>query len=163
MANNCSYRMKIVGEKENVRELFNALNFKSEKFPYGVGRVFSACITEEAESYIIVEGDCAWSVESAMKDLEEITGKLNLLVEVFSEEVGFAFEEHYIYANGVRIVDECVDLYEFPEEEFENECSYVWDEEIVREKGITPDNYKDYTNGNDYIRLGGFDSWEFTI
>ena len=86
-------------------------------------RVFECDKFEEdddgQEYYVMVEGDCAWSVHSCMfegpltysdisKDdgfyrlkkehsttMEEATKKLNLTVEIFSSEPGVGFAEHY--------------------------------------------------------------------
>lgn len=83
---------------------------------------------------ITMGGYCAWSVASCMTDyptsyygdskkkqeladtggscLEEITSKLDIAVEIYSEETGMCFQEHFIYHKGKRIIDECVEYHE---------------------------------------------------
>lgn len=163
MANNCFYRMKIVGEKGKVDELIKALDDKSERFPDGVGRVFAVCIAEQDEKSATVEGDCAWSVNSAMYNLPKIIEELGLSVEVYSEELGMAFEEHYLYTDGVLDLEEVEDIYEFSIEDIESDESDFWENEIVKQEGITHDNYNEYFDDSDYIKVGGFGNWDFEI
>ena len=79
---------------------------------------------------IYVSGDCAWSIYSSMTEggyysrrykkdygdrshattLKLESRKLQLKIEVFSEEEGFGFREHYRYDNGDVIVEEVSDF-----------------------------------------------------
>lgn len=77
-------------------------------------------------------GYCAWSVRSCMLEgvstyyndcknsyPDDIFMGTNLVeqskdceIEVFSEEEGMGFSEHYYCKNGIRMVDECIDIQE---------------------------------------------------
>lgn len=91
-------------------------------------RIFNAYIDEEEEDYMEISGDCAWSIESCCRaygysngiDLLSVNSKeLELNVEIYSQESGMAFEEHYLYKKGECLVNECVPWCEYyvdPEE-----------------------------------------------
>lgn len=99
----------------------------------------------------MVYGYCAWSVYSCMmqgehtyynrfkeKDKKEFygthmveaTNELDLEVEIFSEESGMGFMEHYIIDKGKVLVDDCVDWRELYDEEGEP----IYDEETGEQK-----------------------------
>ena len=102
-------------------------------------RHLSRIFNREVTSYIAeasgqcaaeISGDCAWSVYSCMTEggyfsrrffedysdrshattLKLESGKLGLEIEVFSEESGLGFREHFLYDNGETIIDECFDI-----------------------------------------------------
>lgn len=98
----------------------------------------------------MVDGYCAWSVSSCMlpgpvsyyvqykqgkyinfcgTNLLECSKQFNLDIEVFSEEPGCGFMEHYIISKGNIIIDECVDYYENYNEEtdqYDSEGGLEW-------------------------------------
>lgn len=78
---------------------------------------------------------------------------LNLTIEVFSEEYGVGFQEHYVIQNGNVIIDECVDAQEYVA------CEFDTVEEFNEEYGlnITKEQFEE----DDYIVIGGFGDWEF--
>lgn len=76
-----------------------------------------------------VYGECAWSVRSCMlsgsctyyEDIKKGYPKIfmgtDLLeqskdceIEVFSEELGMEFSEHYLFKNGEMLLDNCIDI-----------------------------------------------------
>lgn len=92
---------------------------------------------------IMIDGTCAWSVEVCMNDggyykdirtrykekakgttLQDESKTLDLIIEVYSEEIGVGFQEHYLYDRGVKIYDECVDYEELYDEETEEIIGY---------------------------------------
>lgn len=112
-----------------------------------------------------VSGDCAWSVISCMfanklgtyydswkKDgttenpdfrgthMAEATEELDLVVEIFSEESGCGFMEHFLVDKGKILIEECVDWCQLYDEDGEP----IYDE-----------------NG-DQVTEGGLD-WNYTI
>ena len=119
MANNCNYTMAVWGQKKNIEEFVRMLKWKDEFAKCGLGRVFSAIVFDEQEIgndlfCYQIEGDCAWSVECALTAyggrkicLESETKRLDLLLEVFSEEVGECFQEHYRIRRGEILLNEC--------------------------------------------------------
>lgn len=97
--------------------------------------------------YIDYGGTCAWNisnslacnlvednVEPLVTNLLRESELLTLDIEVFSEEPCWGIQEHYLYKQG-------------------------W--EIENERMSYEDRYNEETN--EYERIGGFESWEFTI
>lgn len=179
MANNCAYNMKVVGNrKEDVDEFLSMMDYSHPEGKF-FARIFEAYpynFKEENGKYaMFIAGDCAWSVYSCMcggiftyytdnqKNDNQITNlaietkRLNLKVEIYSQEPGVGFAEHIIYDNG-----ECVEMEETDFEEY-------WDldnmtiEEFEQEHGITLSMEQIYTLETDgYIAIGGYDE-VFTI
>ena len=125
MANNAFYLMKVVGNRDNVEAFIRAMKWQGEYTEQGIGRVFNADVYEQEDNYAMIEGDCAWSVVSAMRNegnpnnIEKLSTRLNLAIEVYCEECGFEFQEHFLVMNGDVIIDECVDWEEYAVEDFE--------------------------------------------
>lgn len=102
MANYCEFDMIVIGDRADVYEL--AYMIKNHK----IGRVYDSCVYTECDVdnsgyfYACISGDCAWSVNSAMRkrytfpSLESESERLNLLIEVWSKEPGMEFQEHTI-------------------------------------------------------------------
>lgn len=123
MANDCWYDMKIKGKKENCQKWIKKMEDYNE--PNHFWRFFNVNIYtewEEDDQYCYrITGDCAWSIESCCRsgytdgvDLLEINSReLDLEVEIYSEEPGFDFAEHYIYDKGDCLEAECVNLLHF--------------------------------------------------
>lgn len=81
--------------------------------------------------------------------------RLNLDIEVYSEECGCCFQEHYIIVNGNIVADECVDWYEY----YIGDYNTKEEAEEELEIEITDQEWKhDY-----YISRGGFENWDFEI
>lgn len=138
MPNYCNYEMKIKGSKDAIKRVLECLkadyNYTIGKPEHKhFFRVFDVYDDEEMEDNgdgtftQFVFGDCAWSVYSCMcsgdhtyfNDCKESFGEnfmgTTLLeqskdceIEVFSEEEGMEFSEHYIFKNGKCLVDDCV-------------------------------------------------------
>lgn len=177
MANDCYYRMRIAGKKENVKEFTRAMKGVDEYESCGVGRVFDCTIVDEFmldESFVeYLEGDCAWSILTAMRDpsrennVESLSKRLSLSVEAYSEEPGVGFAEHFGIINGEIIIDECVDYFECYLPDFEENISYYddefWNSELVKASGMSRENYESFVNTGGYITLGGYHNMEFSI
>lgn len=152
MANECYYCMKITGKLENVREFVDFIGWEGKYKNNGVGRVFGACVINY-DKYnndvcsCTIDGDCAWSVYTSMIDNERrdnlctMSNKLNVIVEVFSQEPGCAFQEHYVIIKGDLDVDECVD-WQYHDvstydslENYNNECGTSFTEDMIGENG----------------------------
>ena len=185
MANNCFYSMYVKGSKENVEDFIKMIksnyDYGTMEFEHNrhMFRVFSA---DEGElealgdnTYgVAIDGDCAWSVATCMLEdgyyarcknkygdkfrgttLVQESKNLNLEIEVFSEESGCCFQEHYVVRYGVLEVDECVDWYEYFIDEYDTKKEAEADLGIK----ITAQEWK----AKEIITRGGFDSWAFTI
>ena len=131
MANLCEFDMRIVGTRENVGELISLLKYEGKGKVKGFGRTYEVYVVNEWEenglSYADIAGDCAWSVLTSLietasdENLITETKRLNLALEVYSNEPGFAFSEHFIIARGRKICDECADYTEIKVSELSEE------------------------------------------
>ena len=138
MPNICLYEMKAVGKKENVDKLVEIMN--NDYNATHMWRIFSAdtnIISEPTDNpySIIIYGDCAWSVYSCMfdgphtyqnanknhdkngTDIITLSKELQLDIEIFSEESGMCFAEHYMIIKGNLEIDESTDFIEYYDEE----------------------------------------------
>ena len=181
MANNCMYSMLIVGEKENVNEFEQMMQYSH---PQNIcfARIFEAYesrrfLLKDGRTAVQLDGDCAWSVFSCMMEgygtyysdhkdnsdtkLTTLTHegeRLRLDIEIFSEEPGIGFTEHYRIINGQIIVYDCLDYEEcwYDEDEFDSF------EDFKKEYNI-PDNITedDLDEGGFYAK-GQLD-WTFAL
>ena len=146
MANNCCYTVRISGpNKDEATELFKSLH-----------RVFDVCIEKE-ETYNQIYGDLAWSfsyVKSRNSEEFDLIFKDNLF-EVYTEEPGCGFAEHYIFFNGECIEEECVDYYEFS-----YECDYEDFIEFSPVK-LTEEEYNKHFETEDVLIIGGYNEYEW--
>lgn len=164
MANNCFYDMRITGRKKNIEELIRMMQWEGEYINDGLGRIFSCEITDEvplelAEANDVISidvcGDCAWSVNSAMRvsnrrpySLESEAKRLNLVVEVYSSEPGIGFQEHVLIDRGDVLIEDCVDY----EEHWVQEYDTIEDYNAEYDTNFT----EDMVNDNGDICIGGF-------
>ena len=179
MANICGFSMLVRGNIDDIKRFCDAMSQNGNIY---MGRGADVEINLDGyDNCAYIDGWCKWSVQSAMVSnaidmrnnptrwawsdgtdptkLEFITlfeacQKWNLDMEVYSEEAGCCFQEHYIVVNGDLICDECVDYYEY------NLDDYDTKEEAERELKIeiTDDEWR--VGG--YISRGGFE-WNFEI
>lgn len=186
MPNYCYYEMCVRGQKKNVEEFIKVIkadyNYTDMKFTYKrhLFRVFSADYDEleqvENDDYrVIISGDCAWSVATCMlphgyyrslkaeypnefrgTTLQKESRKLNLAIEVYSEECGMCFQEHYLFDNGEEIINECVDYNEYAIYEYTSKA------EAEEDLGIEITD-EEWNSGEEYIKRGGFEEWDFEI
>ena len=173
MANCCDYEMKIKGSKEAIQRVIDCLKADydydegkpSHKHFF---RVFSVYDDEPLEDngdgtftkYIF--GDCAWSVYSCMcrggstyydyckMEHPDTFMGTNLTeqsqdceIEIFSEEPGCEFSEHYIYKNGECLADDCVDVEQGSYDDDGNITTEIdWDEYDGDQLCLNPHRYK---------------------
>lgn len=179
MANICSFSMCVKGTHENIEKFYNAMCQDGNIY---MGRGADAQILyEDEENRALIDGWCKWSVQSAMIDnaismrtepnmwgwtkdvnpstLEFITlweacARWNIDMEVFSEEPGCAFQEHYLIIDGQVVCEDCVEWNEYDLDDFETKEEA--EEELEIE--ITDEEWEE----GGFIGRGGFD-WEFEI
>lgn len=188
MPNYCNYSMRAVGTKENIEEFIKVMNagydYRTMEFDYDrhMFRVFEA-VSDEIDEYdddifaVTINGYCAWSVRSCMFDdgyygrikeryPDDFRGttllleskKLGLNIEVYSEESGMCFQEHYMIIDGELVRDECVDWSEYWVEEYETKEEAEEDLEIA----ITDEEWNE-AQSEGYFARGGFENWDFEI
>ena len=171
--------MQVQGKEENVDEFIKIIQSNYVYDENGkcnvdrhLWRVFEAYVEDESIEddikTVMISGDCAWSVYSCMCDgvhtyqnqfigrngttLKIESERLRLAIEVYSEECGCCFMEHFVFVNGEQLVDDCVDWHEYSTEDYENV------EELNEDYGtnFTQEEFE----GNEYIQVGGMD-WDF--
>lgn len=180
MPNYCNYEMKVTGIKENVEEFINIIQADYYIDENGHSdcdrhfwRVFEAEVYntgfQDDKYFAELYGYCAWSVYSCMCDgeytyngdhpnmggttLEIESKRLNLTIELFSDEPGCEFAEHFLFINGDWVINDCVDFQEYDTIEFENveEMNAEYDTDFTQEE----------FEANDTIYVGGFPNWRF--
>lgn len=160
---------------------YRAMEFSHDK--HMGGRVFEAYVDEFKEVdnnkfAAIICGDCAWSVSSCMfggewsyyngfkNDYQDkcrsttvpIESKeLDLNIEIFSEESGCCFMEHYLVRKGDVEIEDCVDWEEYFIDEYETK------EEAEEELGVefTDEEWENAEDGC-VINRGGIE-WDYEI
>ena len=176
MANVCSYDLKVVGKYEDVCNFYNCLIGEEAYEDNEMStRIYDAeCCKIEgfgSNTAFYITGSCAWSVLSSFIDYHESDGisildfskNHCLTLEFFSEECGLEFAEHYIIENGLITTEEVAKYKEFYIEDVEDDINSFLEDELVQEKGITKENYKEKFSTDDWLYLGGFVDAEFTI
>ena len=183
MANICSFSMLVNGTHDNIEKFYNAMSQDGDIY-MGRGAEaeikYDDNYDDEGNDRAFIDGWCKWSVQSALHDnaismrtkpemwafhntdpskLEFITfieasEKWNLEVEVYSEEPGCEFQEHYIVRNGIMELDECVEWHEYWIDDYETK------EEAEEEIGIFITD-EEWEEG--FVQRGGFGEWVFEI
>lgn len=180
MANICSFSMFVRGEVDNIISFYNAMQQNGSIY---MGRGADAEINiDEEDKSAHIDGWCKWSIQSALIDnaesmrtnpdkwywgddvdpskLEFITlweacKKWNIDMEVYSEESGCEFQEHYMYVNGDIVCEDCVEWNEYFLDEYTTKEDAEADLGIV----ITDEEWEQH----DIVSRGGFESWDFEI
>lgn len=163
MANICDFSMVVKGKKENIEKFINMMEQKGNVW-MGRGAMVNRIDIEEVENEkyrYLIDGDTKWSVKSSMilnavsmrenpdmwffgEDVDktklsfvtlfEACEQLELAMEVYSEELGDEFQEHYLFDEGQVMISEIVEYTEEYNEETE-----------------------------EYESSGGFEDWNFEI
>lgn len=103
-------------------------------------------------------GDCKWSIESSINSPSDKKGDLTtktdgIIVELWSQEPGCGFEEHYIVENGSITTNDAADWTVVCIDDFEDEAE-------MADRGFTKEDF----DGQDWCQKGGFEDWgEFAI
>lgn len=187
MANHCNYSMRIQGNPDSVENVIKALqsdyHYETMEFDHDkhLFRVFEALIVDddidEEDDYrsVIVDGYCAWSVNSCMMEdgyyfdnkkeygdkskgttLVELSKDNNVQIEVYSEEGGACFQEHILIVDGEIVINDCVDYFEIEKEQFEDDEMTL--ERFLEENEMT---MADVVDNDSYYAIGGFKDWDF--
>lgn len=123
------------------KHLFRIFECEYEGYHYGVNSAEEAIEKYSDGNALILSGNCAWSVYSCMFEgestyysqwteerkakyecfkgttIDRISKEFELDIEIFSEEGGCGFMEHYLINNGEIIIDDCIDYHEDYDEE----------------------------------------------
>ena len=184
MANLCSFSMLVKGKHDDIAKFYDAMRQNGHIWMGRGADAeidYDDNFDLEGHDRATIDGWCKWSIQSALYDnaismrreperwffgndvdnrtLEFITfveasEKWNLDIEVFSEENGCGFQEHYIIRNGIMEVDKCVDWCEYFLDDYDSKEEAEEDLEI---------EFTDEEWGNSYAERGGFGLWEFEI
>lgn len=131
MANICSFTMEIKGEKEKRTAFINALKHEGPCYIGMKGAHVYNIDDEWNENITRLDGECKWSVLTSLQRLhlnedgskEEIISlrkaceKFSLDMELFSEESGMGFQEHFLFKDG-KFIDEDCDYAEYYFDEY---------------------------------------------
>lgn len=180
MANYCNYSMRVQGKEEDVEEFITIIksdycydkngNCNVERHFW---RVFDAYVVDDETvdgiRSVIIDGYCAWSVYSCMCDgkftyqndhpdwngttLQMESERLQLAIEVFSEEPGCCFMEHYVTVKGKYLVEEEYEWHEYCLSDFDGDI------DALNKCCGTSFTAEDFKN-EDYVSIGGIE-WEF--
>ncbi len=183
MPNYCYYEMHVKGKRENIEEFVKVMT--DYERPQHFWRVFSAYTDYRAPdqdglTIASIAGDCAWSVYSCMcigpctyagdvdesrrTSLQKESERLQLEIEVFSDEPGMCFQEHYLYNKGDELVAECVDCVHHWFEEISDESDEERQrrfEEFKTECSLDPNLTLDDLDEGSEIITGGYGPWDF--
>lgn len=184
MANICSFSMQVNGKHENIERFYNALT-QNGKIWIGRGSEADIRYEDDDERAFI-DGWCKWSIHAALvldaisMRIQQETGKgdwhwgdglqnvekfltiweackeFNVNMEVYSEECGCEFQEHYKYENG-NVTEECVHYQEI--------CLSYEEEEGLTREGIEAKyncEISDDEWDEGYKSIGGFE-WDFDL
>ena len=119
--------------------------------------------------HVMISGECAWSVYSCMIDtgpisyyascktsypekfkgitLQELSKKYNLIIEVWSEEDGFAFREHYKIVYGNFVIDDCINVNTYYIDDYNTYKDFVSE---YGNSPVTEEMFNYYKNIGDY-------------
>lgn len=195
MPNNCFYDMIVRGSSNDIDTFHRVMtdyDFDRHFFRVFSAEIYDKNVLDNGLTEVRISGDCAWSVHTCMRNegigcyasdpcnsrvatgLEEESKRLNLEIEIYSEEYGMGFEEHYHFKNGETITNECRDASEYSfwrddypmdisdDEAFRLFCSEHKDDVRV----LTQDELCDLKAGDFWITEGGFKvngEWKFDI
>ena len=196
MANCCYFILKAKGFKsEEDQNAFMAVfsnNFGATEHGCDTSKpymaIYAGAGTYAENGIVTAEGDCKWSVKTSMLScgyyarerssddkltcLEKLSKQYGIIIEVYSEEVGIGFQEHFVIKNGEMETEECVDYGEFfigdSYEEFDKECRSQFaeikdDEECQSIANWSKERWTEYFQSEgDYYRYGGFGDWIFS-
>jgi len=160
-------------------------------------RVFEVFETEEdvkseydGNDFVSLSGYCAWSVMSCMfnrgfgtymgdKDYEksnvskaisidDASKELGLQIEIFSEEPGMCFSEHYFIDNGeikceedTEYTDLCLEYYDKENEYYEEDAYNELSEEMKARVNEAIENGEDYLQSCDWLDEDGYWDWKY--
>ena len=172
MPNWCAFEMKVIGNTDAINELVSILTYQHPSCQFY--RVASASVYEAEEDYACICGDAAWSVRSSMMNhsgkydcskkefmlISTVSERLQLEIEIFSDEPGVGFQEHYLFRNGEIIINDCVDTMSvyFDEDAYEGTTREERFASFLREEpelGVSLDDFDE----NGYYQSGGIENW----
>jgi hypothetical protein len=182
MANICSFSMKVVGDHKNIESFYKALTQEGKIY---MGRGADADIDYE-DGHAMIYGSCKWSIISALIDnaidmrtnpkgwywgedtdpstlefvtLYEACAKWQLDMEVYSEECGCQFQEHFICRKGEVKLQECIDWEEYDVYDYETKEEAEEDLEVE----FTNEEWANRDANDGRICRGGYECWDFEI
>ena len=175
MANDCIFEMSIYGKEKDADEFFEILNNDYDK--RHMFRIFSAYLYEkeviDGIAHLTVAGSCAWNCLICMTEgdgsyflssddpnktsLFIETKRLHLAVELYSEEPGMQFQEHFIFIDGKAVCEDCIDYEEWY---IEDESTLESHNESHPEHILTMDEVENLDEP--IFKYGGYESWDFT-
>ena len=158
MANSCFFVMRAAGIEKDISvflaRLKNSIDFEIDQS--------KTVRSREDPSIVAIEGqgNCDWSIKLSLLDNAGISflkdsARLNLVIEAFSSEPGFAFQEHYLIDRGNILIEDVAD-YEEHLVEGASDASIC---KLLQEKNLTREELMAAVNVNGDFCVGGFDNF----
>lgn len=164
----------------NVTEVYaTKTNCLDNRQPYMA--LYDAYIEEHEDGVVQITGDCKWSVATSMlgncpsyywdchRDgakhpytcLEELSKKYGVIIEVFSEEGGMGFKEHYVVKEGKVVYESCVDWESYYAEDSWEKFVEETADGVEEDAPVTKEEYeRQVAEGEESISVGGFEDSE---
>ena len=181
MANLCFFELRATGFKneKDKNAFLSVFSNDSGKTPTGCDTKMPYMAIYETEltidgNTVILTGDCKWSINTSFtrngfykdKDknsnytcLEDLSEKYGLYIEVYSEECGFCFQEHYIFENGQVICEDSVDWSEHFIGDYDTYEEWQKSDDFCED--VSEDDFDSAKkNGDSYVEVGGYE-WNF--
>lgn len=175
MANNCYFDLHVTCKNpEGVSAILDAFDLDVDSPSANpIGAISYTCIYDKGhhktkefgygDYFAYIDGDCKWSVQSAILDknrLQEIISKYKLNLEIYSEEPGCGFMEHYLWEEGELVLSESADFALIHIDNIQDDEEWAdefFNSLIVKKTCITKDNYESFADDDGYIKVGGYD------
>ena len=156
MANVCTFQMMITGNKDGIEKFYKALTQASTDA--WMGRGADASIEYENDSTAYVDGDCKWSIQSALIDNAE-----SMQEQKDNDGDGdWYWDEEASQVKEFLTIWEACEKYHVNMEAFSWEPGEQFSEHYKYENGEITDECVDYSQEydeeeDDYIEIGGFE------
>ena len=116
MANDCYYLMHVTAKSKEAIDRFLAI-MQDKDETYKLYRIFNSSLNTLEERYGLfhadLDGDVAWSADQwfhpsdpNLTSIPQLCKLLNISVEIFTEECGLEFQEHYIVNSKGEVLEE---------------------------------------------------------
>ena len=163
VSNICPFNMEIIGDKNQVEAFLKSLEDCNHRI-----NDYSITDTESFAEDIIkvsLNGSCDWSIQASMLsekpeflNLTQASKKYPLAIEVFSDEDGNCFQEHFHAVCGELISNECAD-YHILYTKDRTRAELVNFFALYPDYGVTIENYEDYLEDDGKLYLGGLENY----
>lgn len=164
MANGCSFELHAKGPKEGLEALRKGFLDKTAEEKFHAYDVFDI---SKSKKVFKIRGYCKWSVQGPLlTDMNAISKEYNdLEIEIYSEECGCQFMEHYRWKDGILLENTSVSYLEAWVEDIfcmtDTEIDNFFNQQICKQHNVNKSNYTEFVEDG-YLRIGGM-KWDFEV